>query len=304
MSQTSGSTNGAKPPLDNRTIASHLDAVAELLEAQAANQFRVQAYRAAAETLRTLDRPASEILEQEGIEGLRRLPTIGRSLSRSIEQLVETGRLNLLERLQGETSPERVLATVAGIGPELANRIHQQLGIETLLELEAATYDGRLATVPGFGAKRIRGVRESLAGRFRRRPQTPERPRTPPDDEPPVSELLDIDAEYRRKARQLPHIAPRRFNPTREAWLPVLHTQRGDRHYTALYSNTARAHELNMIHDWIVIYRDDPEGDGQWTVVTARYGALKGRRIVRGREAECQEYYQHEALQAEAQSTV
>jgi putative hydrolase len=108
-----------------------------------------------------------------------------------------------------------------------------------------------------------------------------------------VSELLDTDRECREKARagQLPRIAPQRFNPTGEARLPVLHTQRGSRHYTALYSNTARAHELGTTHNWVVIYRDDHEGHGQWTVVTARYGPLRGRRMVRGREAECGTYY-------------
>ena len=70
--------------------------------------------------------------------------------------------------------------------------------------------------------------------------------------------------------------------------MPILHTHRGKRHYTVLFSNTARAHELGTTHDWVVIYRD---GDGQWTVVTALFGDLKGRRIVRGREAECAEFY-------------
>lgn len=60
---------------------------------------------------------------------------------------------------------------------------------------------------------------------------------------------------------------------------------------TALYSNTAHAHELGMTKDWVVIYRDDRDGAGQWTVVTARYGSLRGKRIVRGREAECDAFY-------------
>jgi putative hydrolase len=111
-----------------------------------------------------------------------------------------------------------------------------------------------------------------------------------------VAELLDIDREYREKAAadRLPRIAPRRFNPTGEAWLPILHTDRDDRHYTALFSNTARAHELGMTDDWVVIYRDDRRSDGQWTVITSRFGQLEGRRIVRGREAECSTYYEHE----------
>ncbi len=277
-------------PLDNETVARRLEETAELLEAQDANPYRVGAYRRAAAAVRGLPRPVHELLRREGLDGLTTLPGIGDSLARTIDQLVHTDQLALLERLRGETRKVDVFDTVPGIGPELARRIHEELGIESLAELEVAAHDGRLASVRGMGRGRIRGVRESLAGRFRRGPRIPAARRIRlPGREPPVAELLDVDREYREKARRkaLPLIAPRRFNPTRESWLPVLHTVRGDRHYTALFSNTARAHELGALRDWVVIYRDDREGDGQWTVVTARLGPLAGQRIVRGREREC-----------------
>lgn len=60
---------------------------------------------------------------------------------------------------------------------------------------------------------------------------------------------------------------------------------------TSRSPGTARAHELGTVRDWVVVYRDDHGGDGRWTVVTGRYGDLRGRRIVRGREDECQDYY-------------
>lgn len=285
--------NDTTAVLTNEEIAVCLEQVAELLDAQHANPFRVRAYRMAAATLRGLEQPASMLLAEQGVEGLVRLPNIGDSLAHSIEQVIQTGKLNLLERLRGETAPENVLATVPGIGPKLASRIHEHLDIETLGELQTAAYDGRLAQVPGLGARRLRGVREALAGRLRRIPRTSSQTRPTPTDQPPVAELLDVDREYREKARsrQLPRITPRRFNPTREAWLPVLHAERGPNHYTALYSNTARAHELDTIHDWVVIYRDGESQNGQWTVVTARFGPLQGRRIVRGREDECRAFY-------------
>jgi predicted flap endonuclease-1-like 5' DNA nuclease len=283
-------------PLSNAHVADRLNEVADLLEAQRANPYRVRAYRNAAETLRGLDRPVHDILTAEGAEGLTDLPGIGESLARSVEQLAETGKLALLSRLRGDTAAEDVFTTVTGIGPELAARIHDVLGIETLAELEAAAYDGRLANVPGMGRKRIQGIREALAGRFRRRPRVPEsrRARPVPTDLPPVKELLDVDREYREKAAKgrLLTIAPRRFNPTGAAWLPILHTHRGDRHYTALYSNTARAHELGTTRDWVVIYRDDRGGDGQWTVVTSRFGPLQGLRVIRGREHDCRAHYE------------
>jgi hypothetical protein len=198
----------------------------------------------------------------------------------------------LLDRLRG-TSVEDVLATVPGIGPRLAGRIHDELAIDSLAELETAAHDGRLTRVEGLGRRRIQMIRESLAGRARR--PWREGPRQPePAGEVSVSELLDVDREYRRKAEAggLARIAPRKFNPTGAAWLPVLHTQREGRHYTALFSNTARAHELGATRDWVIIERDDDRGRGQWTVVTARMGAVTGRRVVRGRERECRTLYE------------
>lgn len=286
----------------NVQVAMTLEEIAELLEEQGANPFRVRAYRRAAGTVRELRGPIEAILRKEGVAGLMLLPGIGRSLAHAIEQLVQSGHLPLLERLRGERSAERIFMTVPDIGPGLAERIHEQLGIETLAELEAAAYDGRLAQIRGMGRKRIRAVRESLAGRFARRRRQERFPEQPPGAEDvPIGELLDVDEQYRRLARQgkLPRIAPRRFNPTGQAWLPVLHTERGSRHYTALFSNTARAHELGTTDDWVVIYRDDNEDQGRWTVITAHFGSLQGRRIVRGREQQCEAYYEEIASRAE-----
>ena len=91
----------------------------------------------------------------------------------------------------------------------------------------------------------------------------------------------------------MPTIAPRRFNPNNEAWLPILHAERDGWHFTALFSNTARAHELGRTHDWVVLYFYDSNDhvEGQHTVVTETRGALAARRVVRGREAECQAFY-------------
>lgn len=291
----------AGSPLSNWQIAECFLAIAELLEAQGANAFRVRAYRNAAEMLEKLNRPIRDILTAEGLPGLTCLPGIGQSLARATEQLAVTGRLGLLERLRGAGLPETLFASVPGIGREMAARIHERLDIETLAELEAAAYDGRLAQVPGMGRRRVQAVRESLAGRFRRHPYVPvadvQQTKT---DQPSVEELLDVDNEYRSKAKagKLSRIAPKRFNPTRSAWLPALHTSRGSRHYTALFSNTARAHEMGTTDDWVVIYRDDHKGDGQWTVVTCRLGKLRGLRLVRGREAECQKHYSTQATEA------
>jgi hypothetical protein len=188
--------------------------------------------------------------------------------------------------------PEVLLRTIPGVGPDLAHRIHEQLGIETLEALETAAYDGRLAELPGIGPRRLESLRASLASalgrsRLRRRPPVTAA-------RPTVAELLAVDADYRAQARagSLRTIAPRRLNPSGKAWLPIMHAQHGAWHYTALHSNTARAHELGRTRDWVVIYfYDDEHVEAQCTVVTETSGALKGRRVVRGREAECAEHY-------------
>lgn len=75
----------------------------------------------------------------------------------------------------------------------------------------------------------------------------------------------------------------------------MLETHRGDRRYTALYSNTALAHERGKTRDWVVLYyARTGEPEEQVTVVTENQGRLKGRRVVRGREQECQRYYREQ----------
>jgi DNA polymerase (family 10) len=273
----------------NLKIARRLEEVAQLLSEQRANRFRVQAYLNAAETLKRLQPSVADVLEREGEQGLQNLPGIGKSLARSIATVVFTGQLPMLHRLRGESACETLLASVPGVGKILAARLHHDLGIDTLEQLEAAAHDGRLNQIAGLGAKKVAGIIDSLAsrlGRVRRAPQGQ-------PGEPPLEEILDVDDEYRNKAASgdLPVIAPRRFNPNREAWLPILHTTRGERHYTALFSNTGRAHELGKTKDWVVLYYDGRDGERQCTVITSSRGLLAGRRIVRGREDECSRYY-------------
>jgi Holliday junction resolvasome RuvABC DNA-binding subunit len=278
----------ARTAAPNERIAAAFEEIAGLLETQAANPFRVRAYRRAADTLRQTPRPVGTILRLEGPEGLDRLPGVGPALARAIAAWVETGRIPMLERLRGATDSTAVLRSVPAIGPRLAERLQRELGIETLEELELAAHDGRLATLPGIGPKRLAAVRASLQSRLARRRASPGA-----NSRPTVEQLLAVDREYREGAAQgrLRRIAPRRLNPTHEAWLPVLHTHDDGWQYSALFSNTARAHELGKTRDWVVIYWENDGDAGQSTLVTAASGPLRGRRVIRGREAECEEYY-------------
>lgn len=272
-------------PLSNAEAARRLEEAAHVLEGRGENLFRVRAYRTAAQTVRNLDRPAVEILRAGGRRALRELPGIGDRLSLHLEQLLLTGHMPSIEALGDR--PEEVMATLAGVGPELAKRIADSLHVQSLEELERAAYDGRLSRVPGMGPKRLRGVREALAGRFRRPVGGPLA------ETPPVEDVLEVDRQYRDQASRglLRQIAPRRFNPTGAAWLPVLKVRKGGRRYRALYSNTESAHRLGKDHDWVVIYYEKDGATGQCTVVTESSGPLKDRRVIRGREMECARYY-------------
>lgn len=275
----------------NFAAARVLRECAELLRQQEANPFRVNAYTRAAQTLESLHEDAREILDREGLAGLTRLPFIGRGLAAAIDEIARTGGLLQLERLRGAAEPARLFRTIPGIGAELGRRIHEELDVDSLEALEVAAHDGRLETVEGIGSRRAEAIRASLASRLGRGPA---RRRRSGATAPPVDLLLDVDREYRDKAAagRLPTLAPRRFNPRHEAWLPVLHAERDGWHFTALFSNTAKAHELDRTRDWVVVYfYDGDHTEGQHTVVTETQGPLKGRRVVRGREAECRGLY-------------
>jgi hypothetical protein len=195
--------------------------------------------------------------------------------------------------LRGAIEPEGVFQSIPGIGPKFARLIHEHLHVETLEALEAAAHDGRLASIPGIGERRSAIVRNALANILARR-RVPV-PSGTPREAPGVDIVLDVDREYRAKADQgeLKLIAPKRFNPEGKAWLPILHTERGPWHITVLFSNTARAHELNKTGDWVVVfYSSDHHHEDQCTVVTETSGAAKGKRVVRGREVECIAYWQ------------
>lgn len=283
------------PTDENARIAQRLGEMASLLDSQDANPYRAMAYRRAADTVAGLPRSVRTIFETAGSGGLDALPGIGPRIAASIAELLQTGRWHQLDRLRGEATPEALFQTIPGVGPELAHRMHEELEVDTLEALELAAHDGRLQRLPRVGARRAAAIRAALTQMLDRRRALRRQPDVKPaDHDAPVQWLLDVDSEYRARAAaaSLPTIAPRRFNPDGKAWLPVLHTTRGDWHCTALYSNTARAHELGRVRDWVVLYCEDPShAEHQYTVVTAQHGLLAGRRVVRGREADCAAFY-------------
>jgi len=276
-----------RPAPTNAQVAGSLREAAELLAQQGANFFRYRAYSRAADTVESLPEAVAAILRREGVKGLVRRPTIGEGIAAAIAEMIETGSWSFLDRLRGASTPERVLQSVPAIGPAFAHRIHDELHVDSLEELELAAHDGRLETVVGIGPRRAEAIRAALAYRSRRAPDS-----RPQDgrERPSVEQLLEVDRTYREQAAAgaLPTVSPRRFNPGRRTWLPIGHYDREPWHFTALHSNTARAHRLGRTGDWVVLYAyDDDHRESQHTVVTESTGPLAGRRVVRGREPEC-----------------
>jgi DNA polymerase (family 10) len=273
--------------MTNELIAKKLSDYATYLEGEESSVYRVRAYRRAAETAFAHPKPLADVLAEQGRAGLEALPGIGAHIAFTIEALLATGEFRTLREADGHIDPERLLTSLPGIGPQLAHQLRERLGITSLEELERAAHEGRLAQV-GIGPKRLRGLIDALAGRLSR-----SRLREPVAGEPPVNLLLAIDAEYSHGAGNdaLPTVAPRRFNPEHEPWLPLLLRDRDGWRFRAVYSNTALAHRLHQTRDWVVIFFSDGITSGQRTIVTETRGDLRGRRVVRGRERACREHY-------------
>jgi DNA polymerase (family 10) len=283
----------------NDAIAAQLDRLAELLEAQDANPFRIASYRRAARHLRLWEPSAVERYRAGGATALHEIEGVGDGLAATIAEIIDSGRSSLLDRLESEAAPERLLQRLPGVGAKLAHRLHDELGCMTFEELEQAAHDGRLARVEGVGAKKVETIAAALAGMLGRRSRAPTRSLAA---RPSVATLLAVDSEYRTLARrgELPTIAPRRFNPERRRWLPIHHADRDGWQFTALYSNTKRAHELGRTNDWVVIYYHRDHDEDQCTVVTIASGRWAGRRVVRGREDECRALFVRRTARVDA----
>jgi DNA polymerase (family 10) len=245
--------------LINGAVARCFDEIAELLGRRRATDFRIAAYQRGAAVLRELLCPIDRIYEDSGRAGLEEIPGLGRSLALSVEKFLQTGLMPTLELLRGNGLSQRFMRSAENPRRRPVANDSPQFVIQRTNTVPVPSHDSTL---------------------------------------PSVDELLSIDAEYREKAAndELVRIAPRQFNPTGAEWLPILHARRNRWHYTAAFSNTAHAHREGKTQDWVIIHRDARGHAGQWTVIMSLFGALKGRRIVRGREAECQAFYrQHPA---------
>ncbi len=137
--------------MDNVDVAKLFEEVADLLEIQNENPFRVRAYRTAARTIETLGEPVAELVRKNG-HRLSELPGIGEDLGGKIVEIVRTGHFPLLDQLARKVPETLVeMMRIEGVGPKRARMLYDKLGLRTLADLEKAAGDGRLSAVRGFG---------------------------------------------------------------------------------------------------------------------------------------------------------
>lgn len=159
-------------PIHNRDVAEMFDRMADLLEIQGANPFRVRAYRNAARIVGDLPRSVGDMIADE--EDLSELPGIGKDLAGKIEEIVRTGALSALEELAREVPVGLAdLTALPGLGPKRVKVLHDELGVSDLEDLQRVATKQRIRDLPGFGEK----TEERILRALRRRIQTEQRHR-------------------------------------------------------------------------------------------------------------------------------
>ncbi|HSG21441.1 MAG TPA: helix-hairpin-helix domain-containing protein [Azonexus sp.] len=148
-------------PVHNADIAAIFTEIADLLEIEAANPFRIRAYRNAARVIGDLGVDVRAVIASE--QGLTRLPGIGNDLAGKIQEIIDTGKSAFLENLRREVPPAvSELLRIPNLGPKRVRLLWQDLGIPTVEQLYRAACDGRIQEVPGFGEKSEEKIRQAV----------------------------------------------------------------------------------------------------------------------------------------------
>jgi DNA polymerase (family 10) len=158
--------------MENLDVARTLTTLADLLEIQGANPFRIRAYRNAVNTVNSLSRPLSAMVDAG--EDLTELSGIGKNVAAHIVELLGTGRISRLDEVAQEIPVTLVeLVRLDGVGPKKAKKLFDELEVETVEDLEAEIDKGTVQELDGFGAKSVDKIRHAIedhrkhTGRFR-----------------------------------------------------------------------------------------------------------------------------------------
>lgn len=275
--------------MNNRELAEKLKGYAHFLRAGGGNVFRVRAYLQAAGIVESLSTPVQELLDRQGIEALQKLPGIGDHLAFTIERLLHTGQFYSMTAEAESLPPRQNLRSLRGVGPHLAEMLWEKKGIVSIDQLQKAMEQNQLRDLP-LSEKQLDHLRQALVQWQKEQAIYQEEL----SGEPAIADLLAIDQEFRKTdlTRQLPHRREMRLFHHGENYTRSQKIRRKNWRYHVRYSNSSLAHRLGLYGDWVVIYFQDAKGNkGQRTVVTEYRGSLAGKRVVRGREEECAQYY-------------
>ena len=191
--------------MENLEIARKLSQMADLLEIQDANPFRVRAYRNAARFVDDHATPMRKLVDEES--DLTQLPGIGKDMAAHIRDLVTTGRVGAFDELTAKIPGTLIdVMELPGVGPKKAKRLWKDLGVETVDALEVAASEGSVAALSGFGAKSeqkiLAGIEQFRLHRSRSKISDADQLIDPLLEymrDLPAVERLDVAGSYRRR---------------------------------------------------------------------------------------------------------
>ena len=147
--------------MKNDVIAGQFELLADLLEIQSANPFRIRAYRNAARTISSTSDSLADLAATGG--DLTQLPGIGKDLARQIIEIAQTGKLKSLEELQQQIPSGVVdMLRIQGVGPKKVSVFFNELHLTSLAELKAACEAGRISQLKGFGKKTEESILQNI----------------------------------------------------------------------------------------------------------------------------------------------
>jgi DNA polymerase (family 10) len=159
MTESNESTSG----FDNQHVAGVLRRISEMLEFQGENEFKLRAFRMAAENIESMETPVAEMVAQGGAAELQKIPGIGKAISSQIAEIVQTGKSVYFEELT-RVVPASVLdlRRIPGVGLKTAQLLYRDFAVKSLAELKTLADTGGLKSVPGLGEKTISRIKSSL----------------------------------------------------------------------------------------------------------------------------------------------
>lgn len=176
----------------NSDLARALDRIADLLDLEGADGFRVNTYRRAARTIRGVTEDIALVAAEKRLTDL---PGIGKSTAERIQQFLSTGHIDLLDQMDAKYPPGvRQLMQVPGLGPKKVALVYSQLGVKDVDDLKRVIDSGELEKLPGLGAATVKKIADGLKFRDSFGERTP------------LGIALPVAEDFAQRVRELPGV--------------------------------------------------------------------------------------------------